>query len=253
MSRIRLMTLAGAFLMCASGFSAVVVDTLKGTSDVQDCAIYSYADCDAEASGENCQRYNGGNVYNLGTGYTATDERRRTLIMLPGWDGTVPDSSEFKVYCKLERDTQDRTMLLYPVTTRWYEGEEVQNGVGDYPDPDSGATWLHAYLDVGDGDSVNWTSGGGDYITDIACSTIVTDTGQYFTFRNFNRILNYWDTSGSNYGFILMMANEFPVNYSDKVIRSTKYADNTTPIAIIYNTGPDAQPSRRRRMIMTNR
>ncbi len=253
MSRTHLMILAGALLVCASGFSAVVVDTLKGTSDVQDCTIYNYTGCDGERPGENCQRYNAGNIYNLGTGgIGGFNKKRRTLIMLPGWDGTVPDSSEFKVWCKLEASTTDFTMLLYPVTTQWYEGEEVTAGIGDFPDPDSGATWLHAYLDVGDGDSVNWTSSGGDYLTDIACSTTITDTGQYFTFSNFNRILNYWDTSGSNYGFILMMTG-LPANTNDKVIRSTKYADTTTPIAILYSTGSDAQPSRRRRRIITNR
>jgi len=42
LSRTHLMILAGALLVCASGFSAVVVDTLTGTSDVQDCTIYNY-------------------------------------------------------------------------------------------------------------------------------------------------------------------------------------------------------------------
>lgn len=214
------------------------IDTLKDTSEVYDCMIYGYTDCDAEGGG-NCKRYNSGRVTSVGIGNFGTKSYpRRGLFMLPGWNDTLPDSSEFKIYCFAEGSVSDYIAIIYPVTTQWYEGEEADYGVGNYPDPDSGATWLHAYLDVGDADSVKWDAalGGGDYTTGIACSTTITGTGSYFTFENFNRILNYWDTSGVNYGFILVIAGAAVSNY--KAFRSSERSTNF-PLAILFY--PDAE------------
>jgi hypothetical protein len=220
------------------------VDTLKDTSDFEDCVIYSMANCNPEETGENCQRYNGGGAYNMGIGNNGCCDEQRVVCWLPGWNDTIPDSSEMMVYCFVEVGSHSRRLIAYPLTTETFEGDEAGYGIGYYPEPDSGATWLHAYLDVGDGDSLNWTNPGGDYTTAVACSVLITGTGQYFTMKNFNRILNYWDTSGSNYGFILVNSNDVPANLSKKIIKSSESGVGYYPLVLLY-TADSTQAMRR--------
>ena len=214
------------------------IDTLKDTSEVYDCRIYSWENCVGELGDEDCRRYNSGGLVYISVGNLGASQETRALFMLPGWNDILPDSSEFQVYCYLEESTTDYTVVMYPVTTQWYEGEEAAYGMGDYPNPDSGATWYHAYLDVGDADSVSWNLSGGDFASGVACSTTITGTGSYFSFKNFNRILNYWDTSGTNYGFLLINYSAF--FNSGKLFRSSEYTtDPYQPLAILFY--PDAE------------
>jgi hypothetical protein len=224
------------------------VDTLKDTLDVEDCLIYSNSNCDPEETGEDCQRFNGGNVVNVGVGMYGSSAERRVLFMLPGWNDTIPDSSELMVYCYIQSSILSRYLIAYPLTQEIFEGSENRHNLGYYPDPDSGATWLHAYLDDGDADSVNWTTPGGDYTTAVACSVHITGTGQYFTMKNFNRILIYWDTSGTNYGFILVNDNNPPAANSQKVIKSSESGSGYWPLLLLY-TADEARPFRRPRMV----
>ncbi|MFH2050152.1 MAG: hypothetical protein ABIJ12_11955 [bacterium] len=224
------------------------VDTLKGTSDIEDCTVYSYADCNSEASGEDCRRYNSGGIIQLRIGNTFANSHR-ALVKIPGWDQTIPDSSKFMIYCVYESDAYDRNFFLYPVTTRFYEGTESSALIGNYPDPDSGATWNHAWLDVGNGDSLNWSTAGGDYTTAVACTATVTGIDQYFAFNNFNRILNYWDTSSNDYGFIIINENAFPANNTIKIFRASEGSDSQYPLLLLYNGETVENNYRRRRII----
>ena len=224
------------------------VDTLKDTSDVYDCIIYGYEGCVSELTGENCKRYNGGNVVNLSVGNASVGLESRILFSFPGWDGTMPDSAIFEIYCYLESDNYDRKIFLYPITKQIYEGTENGYNIGGYPNPDSGATWNHAWLDVGDSDSLNWSSSGGDYILTVACTTTITNSSQYFRFNNFERILNYWDSSDNNYGIILINENAFPANASEKTIRSSEGPSSTIPLMLMYFT--DSVTVSRRRPII---
>jgi len=223
--------------MILTNVSLAAVDTLKGTTDIEDCLIYGYADCNAEITGEDCRRYNAGGLGSFVVGVMGVSNHR-TLFKVPGWNGVVPDSSKFLIYCRSEDDTVDRKIFLYPITTLFFEGNENAALTGDYPDPDSGATWNHAWLDVGDLDSANWVSPGGDYTTAVACTTTVTGIDQYFSFDNFNRILNYWDTSGNNYGFILVNENAFPAKSARKVFGATEGNSSKYPLVILYK--PDS-------------
>ena len=209
-------------------------DTLKGTAAIRDCTIHSWEDCNAEIFGENCRRFNGGGVVNMGVGNSGASCERRVLFQLPGWDGAMPDSSEFRVYCYVASSPLWRRLFLYPLTRGFCEGDENSYNLGYYPEPDSGATWEHAWLDVGDADSSCWTSPGGDFTTAVACTTTIDDTGCYFAFRNFNRILHYWDTCGVAHGFILVNENIDPANSSNKVIRSTEGDPATVPMLVLY-------------------
>lgn len=235
------------------GFTALAciapaaVDTLKGTLDVEDCIIYSWADCNSEIYDEDCRRYNAGSITNLQVGISGPGWERRALLKLPGWDEKMPDSSKLLLYLKGEADATDRRIFLYPVTTPFFEGSELSWNLGDYPDPDSGATWYHAWLDVGDGDSSNWSSSGGDYTTAVACTLWANDTGVYLSFDGFNSILNYWDTSGNAYGFILINENAFPANTSMKNFGTTEGDISKVPMVILYYPGEAI--SRRLRMI----
>ena len=233
-------------LLCGHVMAENRVDTLQDTSEVQDAVIYSWEECNGEVSGENCRRYNGGKVVNIGVGKSAGIKENRVLFRLPGWNDTLPDSSIFKVYCYTELDTVDRRLFLYPLTRPFFEGSENAYALGDYPDPDSGATWLHAYLDDGDTDSVLWTEAGGDYVTSVACTTTITGTGQYFAFTGFDRILNYWDTSGACGGFILINENASPSSSSLKVIKSSESGSGYAPLALLYYS--DRSPLRRGRV-----
>lgn len=244
----RLILFLALFLSAIPLVSLAAVDTLKGASDVGDCVIYSWEACNSEVSGEDCRRYNGGGITTMGAGKSDISKEKRSLLFLPGWNDTLPDSSRFGIYCKLETDAADRKIFLYPLTTQTFVGTENSYNIGDYPDPDSGATWNHAYLDVGDGDSVNWSSSGGDYTTDVACTTLVTGTSQYFFFESFNRILNYWDTSGTNYGFVLENENVFPAQTSLKTFRTTDGPDSTMPLAVLYYPDSSQTNLRRRRI-----
>lgn len=224
------------------------VDTLRDTSDIEDCHLYSYENCDSERTGEDCKRFNSGGLTLLRVG-SQVAKKHRSLFSVPGWDGTVPDSSKFLINCAYEDDSQDRKIFLYPLTKQIYEGSELSATVGDYPEPDSGATWNHAWLDVGDSDSLTWTTAGGDYTTAIACTTIVTDTGAYFSFDHFNRVLNYWDTSGQDYGFILINENALPANSALKRFRSTESSTGLSPLVVLYTTDSTEALSGRRRKI----
>ncbi|MFQ5500333.1 MAG: hypothetical protein ACE5FH_11750 [Candidatus Zixiibacteriota bacterium] len=224
------------------------VDTLRDTSDIGDTHIYNYADCFSEQQGENCRRYNAGSIANLRIGNSSVSKPHRALFTIPGWNDTIPDSSEFLIYCFAESDAADRKIFLYPVTTAFFVGTELASGVGDYPDPDSGVTWNHAWLDVGDSDSLLWSNAGGDYTTAIACTTTISGTGQYFSFKSFNRILTYWDTSGSNYGFILINEDAFPANNSEKAIKATETGTGNSPLVLLYTAGEETSLRRRRTM-----
>ncbi len=230
-----------------AGLSRAGVDTLKGTEEIEDGIIYSWADCNAEWGGEDCRRYNSGAITNLQVGINGAAKERRALVKLPGWDRVVPDSSTLLLYYKGGADTMERTIFLYPVTTQFFEGSEFDNNLGNYPDEDSGVTWYHAYLDEGDGDSVNWTNPGGDYITAVACTVTVSDT-HYYEIGDFNRILNYWDTSGNDYGFILINENAFPANSSIKTFGTTEGDTVRDPIVLLFY--PSEMTGRRRQIVM---
>ncbi len=236
-------------VFASTGMVSARVDTLKDSIDVEDCLIYSYENCDAEETGENCRRFNGGSVLNMGVGNYGSAAEKRVLFKLPGWNDTIPDSSELKVYCYIQSSIVPRRLFVYPLTRQFFEGNENRHNLGFYPDPDSGATWLHAYLDVGDGDSVSWTSAGGDYNTGVACTTTINDAGRYFTFTGFNRILTYWDTSGSNYGFIIINENNDPPFNSQKIIKSSESGSRYYPLVLLYTADSSAQSVRRSQVI----
>jgi len=235
-------------LLLVPGVILAEVDTLKGTDNIEDCTIYSYANCDTETSSEDCQRYNSGGIVQLRIGNTFTDSHRG-LLRIPGWDHTVPDSSKFMLYCIYESDAIDRKFFLYPLTTQFFEGTETEALIGNYPDPDSGATWNHAWLDIGDSDSLNWSTAGGDYCTDVACTATVTGIGQYFSFNNFNRILNFWDTSGNDYGFIIINENAFPANATLKTFKTSEGSSSQYPLLLLY-TGETVEKSIHRRRLL---
>lgn len=228
------------------------VDTLKGTSDMVDAVVYSWSDCNGEISGENCLRYNGGGVYNMGVGLLGSSQDRRVLVHVPGWDGSLPDSSEFKVYCYVQSGILQRRIFLYPLTSPFIVGNESAYGLGDYPDPDSGVTWLHRYLDAGDADSLSWDTPGGDFTTAVACTTTISGTGQYFSFRNFNRILEYWDTTGANFGFILVNENDYPYSLSAKILKSSEAGPGYYPLLILYTADTISTGTSRRRRIVSS-
>jgi len=224
-------------LFIALIFSKLVfagVDTLKGTADIEDCRLYGWSNCNTEILDEDCKRYNSGGINNIVSGNMTTLQSNTSLLIVPGWDHVLPDSSKLQLYCYYEWDTNNRKIFVYPITKLIFEGTEAAYNTGDYPNPDSGATWNHAWLDDGDNDSLTWSTPGGDYTTAIACTTTVTGTGQYFTFNNFNRILNYWDTSGNDYGCILINEDAFPFNTSAKAFRSTEYGNSQDPLVILY-------------------
>ncbi len=243
----RLLVLVAALAAPCACLAAV--DTLWDTTDILDGVIYSYTDCNAEAFGENCRRYNGGGVYHLAAGKSSSVKEKRALFQMPGWDGEIPDSAEFRLYIYTESDSLDRRLFLHPVIRAFWMGEEASYGLGNYPDPDSGATWLHAHLDVGDADSVLWTAEGGDYTAAVACTATVSKTGAYASFRGFNRILQYWDTSRTDFGFIVINENAAPADKSSKAFKSSEAGTGLAPLAILYTT--DAPSSVRRRQTVT--
>ena len=239
--------LIGLLLCCQGVWGSA--DTLKDTSDIDDAFIYSWEGCNPDVFDEDCRRYNAGRVVNSTVGKTAGIKESRMVCALPGWDGEVPDSAVFKVYCTYETDALDRRIMAYPLTRAFIEGTELDWNLGNYPNPDSGTTWLHAYLDDGDSDSVLWTSAGGDYTTAIACTTTVTGTGAYSSFDHFRRLLNYFDTSGNDYGFILVNENVIPSFTSGKVLRASEGADSTLPLLILYEYEASSLQKRRGRLI----
>ena len=174
-------------------------------------------------------------------------------MSLPGWDGILPDSSELKIFCYVQLSIILRKLIIYPLSASFFEGDEDAYGIGNYPNPDSGVTWNHRWLDTGDADSLNWTSPGGDYLTGVSCTTLVNGTNQYFSFNNFNRILNYWDTSDANYGLIIINENSDPPNLSCKVIKSSEAGTGYYPLLILFTTDSSAiEPARRRRLLQTD-
>ncbi len=238
-------------LAASAAQTGAAVDTLKGPQHIEDCVIYSWAGCNAEVFGEDCRRYNAGAVTSLPIGSVALGRERRALLRLPGWNGIIPDSSQLVLYRYAQADHLDRRLFLYPVTRRFFEGTEVAYNLGDYPDPDSGATWNHAWLDVGDGDSSGWSVPGGDYDTTTACTMLVTDTNQYSICRTFNRILHYWDSTGDAFGVILVNENQFPANSSSKTFGAAEGDTLGTPRVILFY--PDSSIRRRRREIIVGR
>ena len=237
------------FACLSAGDAAARVDTLSDTCEVRDCVVYSYENCNSDIEGEDCRRYNGGGVINMGIGSSGPSRSRRVLMQFPGWDGVVPDSSAMRIFCIYEDDPLDRRIFLYPVTSGFFEGTETAYTLGDYPEPDSGATWLHSWLDVADGDSTLWISPGGDYTAAVACTALFTNVQAYQTFSHFNRILNYWDTSASTHGIVLINEDAFPANTAAKVVKSSESPPEYAPLLLLYY--PDTvSASRRRRLII---
>lgn len=231
-----------ATVLACDGRSAV--DTLRDTTEIEDCSIYAFSNCNPEVFGEECRRYNSGGTTSLTCGNTRTDNLRRILLAVPGYDGNPPDSAELLLYCHSESDTLDRRLFVYPLTRLFCEGSEAAFGIGDYPNPDSGATWNHAWLDDGDHDSLVWFNPGGDYTTAVACTAIVSGTGGYYGFSHFERLLAYWDSSGHNYGAVVVNENAEPAGTSNKTFWSSESATNQPLILLYY---PDSSMSIRRR------
>ena len=93
-----------------------------------------------------------------------------------------------------------------------------------------------------------WNSPGGDYTTAVACTTVFSVPETYQTFNHFNRILNYWDTSGTSHGLALINENAFPANTAAKVVKSSEGPPEYVPLLVLYY--PDTlQTTRRRRLI----
>jgi hypothetical protein len=240
-------------MLAANGLAEV--DTLRGQTNISDAMLFGYDDCVSEISGEDCRRFNSGGSVWFSCGTVGIGEDRRTAVAVPGWDGMVPDSARLEVYCFREGDAADRRILLYPLTTPFYEGTELDYGVGNYPEPDSGVTWYHAYLDVGDTDSLAWLSAGGDYSMAVACTAIVSDTDTWAGFDHFERILAWWDSTGTNYGCLLINENTFPTNTTQKSFYSSESATGLGPRVILYYNEDATMPIRRRRVmlrLMTN-
>lgn len=224
---------AAAIQFAVASFKSV--DTLSDTSEVYDAFLVGYDACDPEEVGEDCHRYNTGATMFGYVGRQSLDEQRMVLSF-PGWTGVMPDSSELQLYCNYEANATDHIVAAYPLTAEFIEGTELGNA-GGYPDPDSGVTWNHRYLDDGDADSLDWSSAGGDYTTAIACSVTITASGQYFSLRNFNRILNYMDTSGTYYGVLLQLITT-PAFNNGKRFRASETDYSTPPLLITYSTAP---------------
>jgi len=224
----------------ATGIQFVVapfraVDTLSDTSDIYDAVLYNYANCDGDVVGEDCFRYNAGGLYTGRVG-TAGGNFSTIVMSFPGWDGVVPDSSELVLYCLGENATTDKDLICYPLTTAFIEGNELKSNAGDYPNPDSGVTWNHAYLDDGDADSLNWTTAGGDYTTAVACTVSITNATAYFSLKPFNRILNYMDTSSTYYGVRFLVSPATPLFNTGKTFRLSETGTGTEPRLILYTT-----------------
>ena len=177
-------------LLLANSATCAGVDTLRSVAAVDDATMYNYLDCTSEVSGENCRRYNTGAVPELRVGTQDIDDHR-IVMRFPGWDRTMPDSAMLELTCTMSDDNEPRRIFVYPLTRRFFEGTE--SGAGAYPEPDSGVTWNHAWLDVGDLDSLPWTTPGGDYSTTVACTAIVSSPGVYRV-RAFHRILSWWNS-----------------------------------------------------------
>jgi hypothetical protein len=222
-------------------------DTLKGTADIQDAQIYNWESCNPEVYGENCLRYNSGGIITFSIGNWSKTQGYRTLMWFPGWNDTLPDSAKLLLYCKYQSDNEGRNIFIYPVTKITFEGTEADYGIGNYPDPDSGVTWNHAWLDIGVPCSLSWTNPGGDYTVAIADTISITGTDQYFQSINFKHILTYWDTSGQNYGVILINQDALPSETSAKVFGSSENISSQQPLLILWYHNP--QNNRRRKII----
>jgi len=242
----RLLLIIWLLVVSCPASSEARVDTIKGAANVEDALIYGYPTCDPEAYLEDCRRYNAGGVGRLSVGEDGIDECRG-LISLPGWDGLMPDSSTLLLYCCEEADAADRRVFLYPLSRSFIVGTENVNDVGAYPVSDSGVTWNHAWLDIGDADSLLWDNPGGDFQLAPACTTVVTSSGAVCAFRGFNRVLQYWDTTAGPNAVILIGAQEFPVNTSRKTFVSTEGVAAYRPALLLYHTDSTVAGSRRRR------
>ena len=222
---------------------AARIDTLRGPSQIEDATIYGYLTCDGEISGEDCRRYNTGNCLYFSVGTQGTGNHR-AVLRFPGWDGVVPDSSVLELFCELEDEGADRRIFLYPLTRRFVEGVEGF-GAGGIP-ADSGVTWNHAWLAHGRGDSLSWTSPGGDFTAAVACTLIAADSGKYQRVAGFNRMLAYWDSTGSDPGVILIGENVFPANTAKKTFTSAEGAGDRAPRLLLYYPGAPVAAGRRR-------
>ncbi len=172
---------------------------------------------------------------------------RRAVIALIDFDGDLPDSARLELYCFREGDAADRRVFAYPLTAPFVEGTEFDYGYGNYPDPDSGVTWYHSYIDVGDADSSLWGEAGGDFTTAIACTAIVSDTDCWVGFDHFERMLAWWDSTGMPYGCILVNENVFPTNTTQKSFYASESSGGLGPRVVLYYRDAGATDWRRRR------
>ena len=220
-------------LLWFAGSAWGFVDTLRGETEIEDATLYGYEDCDYERSGEDCRRYNAGSTLVLRAGND--DLKGHVAVMrFPTLAGDPPDSAALMLYCTLEKDTLDRRLFAFPLIRDFVEGTESRFEAGAYPTSDSGVTWYHAYLDINDLDSLNWTTPGGDYTTAVACTATVTDSDAWCRFANFERLLQFWDTSGYTPGICIVNEKTFPVNSSLKVMASTENGSEIRPMLLRY-------------------
>lgn len=220
-------------LLLSSEPASARVDTLRGTANIADATLYGFPNCDPELQSEDCRRFNTGSVPRLRVGSSEIDDHR-AVMRFPGLGSQMPDSAVLMLYCTDEADTENRRLFIYPLTRRFFEGAELRLAIGDYPSPDSGVTWNHAFLDTGDRDSLRWTTPGGDFTTAVACTLTVTGSGSYQRAAHFDRLIEWWDTTGHDPGIILINENAFPANTAIKYFGSTEDIATHAPILILY-------------------
>ncbi len=242
-------TIATVLVLILARPALSFVDTLRGESEIEDATLYGYTNCDLERQFEDCRRYNSGSAPALKIG-NADLGSHVAVMRFPTLAGDMPDSAALLLYCVEERDTVDRRLFAYPLVRDFIEGDESMNYIGNYPKPDSGVTWRHAYLDVGDLDSLNWTQPGGDYTIAVACTAVVSDTDAWCRFGNFERLLQFWDTSGYFPGICIVNENVFPINNSLKTMATTEEQSEVRPILLRYYPHI-VEFFRRRRLLIT--
>ncbi len=233
-------------LLLLTGSPALsAVDTLRGLTAVEDATLYNFLACDPEIEGEDCRRYNTGGLSTIMVGKNELDDHR-AVMRFPGWDRALPDSSVLELTCTAGDDTDNRRVFVYPLTRRFFEGDENVA----YPEPDSGVTWYHAWLDIGDSDSLSWTTPGGDYTAAVACTVLVSRPG-VCRVRPFNRILNWWRTNSADPGIVLINQNSFPANSARRSFGASEGTAELAPRLLLYYGDEPVEWNGRRLKILT--
>ncbi len=153
--------------------------------------------------------------------------------------GATIDSVTVSLFLTQNGPAGDALFELHPLLSAWGVGTSSGSGAGG-PPTSGDATWTYRLFS-----SNSWGTPGGDFGATSGTTTIGSSPGTTYTFSSqpgmVTNVQNWLGNPGSNFGWILKVANETPGIVSAKVLASSEALVSDRP-TLTVNFTPAPEP-----------